>query len=73
MQEDLAYEATYEKAFIQSFLSDAVVYRDEANRRLNDIPPNDIQLTMIFQGHLAGPYPELYVAGYLEGLAKRLP
>jgi hypothetical protein len=63
--------------FRASILPDAIYVRNELLRRkIPEPPPNPMVPTqmvqMVFEGSLAGPYPEFYAADYLEQMAKQL-
>jgi hypothetical protein len=80
-EEDARAETTRyyqrEAEFRSSILPDAIYVRNELLRRKVTEPPANSMLPgnfvqMVFRGHLAGPYPELQAADYLEQMAKQL-
>jgi hypothetical protein len=76
-----AITAEYEQEntqFRSTILPDAVYVRNELLRRkIPEPPPNPLhsshEIELFFSGSLAGPYPELAAADYLEQMAKQLP
>ena len=60
--------------FMTTILGEAIYLKDELLRRLPSEPkPNkDDYPFHVFEGSLAGPYPEEGAAGYLESLARKL-
>ncbi len=71
--------ATYYRAdaeFRASILPDAVYVRNELLRRKISEPPTNpmrpVNIQAVFEGRLAGTYPEFNAADYLEQMAKQL-
>jgi hypothetical protein len=73
VKQNSMFHATEQTDFRKRYLPEAVAYKDEMLRRLNETRPDREKGLVALQGDLEGTSPISDLADYLEWLSRRLP